>query len=633
MVMDLNNSGLVALEKLRKVLELEERRGFSDQSVGNGVAKFAGERIARLLPALDPESGRVLREIDGLLADYGQMSPENRERCAREASRLLNGVLSTAKLHQRAAPAESPTSPKPARRNTSSKARTRRTASLSTLDDSVSRLPGVGPARVKQLEQLGVRTVRDLLELYPRRYLDYSRLDPISSLVFGAISTVRGTVESIDARPTRTGKKLVDVVVADDTGSIHAVFFSPYIEQQLRPGMEISLSGRVDQLRGRLCFKSPEWEALTPESVHTGRIVPVYPLTKGLYQKTMRNLVRSALDAGLDLVEEHLPHSTLERVSNPPLIPLRDALAWIHYPEGETIDEARRRWKLAKSRIAFDEFFGLQLGLLQKKQDIQSQPGTAIPVDRELLSTFLQALPFELTGAQDRTLNEILQDMESERPMTRLLQGDVGSGKTAVAAAAGFLAIQAGFQVAVMAPTELLAEQHERSFNALFDALPAGVRPRVGLITGSATAAARRDLYRSIESGYFDLVVGTHALIQEGVMFDRLGLVIVDEQHRFGVEQRGALRAKGREPDVLVMTATPIPRSLALTLHGDLDVSTIDELPPGRQPITTRWMRGRERRRAYEFVREQVQAGYQTFIVFPLVEESEAVDARAAVEE
>lgn len=633
MATEIDRASLQNLDQVRRMLELEARQGYHDSSAANGTADFVLERLSKALPQFDSEGQRVLREVESLVADYSRLSVENRARCADEALRLLRGLLSTARLNvgaqERAAPP-----PKPRRKSKSkSKPRSKSRNRVTSLDDQVTRLGGVGSKRAEQLAQLGVETISDLIYLFPRRYVDYSKLDPIVSLLFGQVSTVQGTVTSIEGRSTRTRKRLVDVVVSDESGSIHALFFNPYIERQLKVGARVSISGRVDQYRGTLAFKSPEWEELTHEAVHTGRIVPIYPLTKGLYQKTLRGLVRRALDAGLPLIEDYLPPETFERVQNPPLIPLAQALEWFHYPAGETTDDARRAWALAKTRLAFDEFLGLQVGLLQRKQEWQSEPGTAFDVDRDDLGAFVDSLPFNLTRAQQRALDEILSDMAAQSPMTRLLQGDVGSGKTAVAAAAMHVAVRNGYQAAFMAPTELLAEQHYGSLSSLFGALPKEQRARVCLITGSATAVERRYLYRAIESGYFNIIVGTHALIQEGVSFERLGFAVIDEQHRFGVEQRGQLRSKGRDPDILVMTATPIPRSLALTLHGDLDVSTLDELPPGRQPIETRWLQGKQRNEAYSFVREQVQAGYQAFIVFPLVEESESIEARAAVAE
>ncbi len=634
MVLDLDQADRQALVQIQKVLELEQRKGFSNSAASNGLAAFTGERVRRLLPLLDSEGQRVLREVDGLIDRYDRMGVENRERCANEALRLVSGLVSTAQLGVRVQPRPAPArSDRTPARKRKPPAPAPKGSVVQSLSDPVSVLPGVGASRAKQLEKIGATTVRDLLYLHPRRYIDYSQLDPIANLLFGQISTVQGTVSSIDRRPTRSGRELVEIAVSDETGTIRAIFFNPYIERQLRVGSRISMSGRVEQMRGTLCFKSPEWETLTGDSIHTGRIVPVYPLTQGLYQKTLRGIVRAALDGGLPLVEEYLPQQTLERVKQPELISLQQALEWMHYPDGETHEEAQRRWVAAKSRLAFDELLSLQLGLLQRKQGHQAEPGIQFSPPPGTVDRFRAALPFQLTGAQQRALRDILKDMQTPGPMTRLLQGDVGSGKTAVAAAACFVAVACGYQAAMMAPTELLAEQHLQSLSALFSRLPEDAQPRIDLITGSTSAADRREIYEAIRDGICDIAVGTQALIQETVEFANLGLAIVDEQHRFGVEQRAALRQKGVTPDVLVMTATPIPRSLALTLHGDLDVTTLDELPPGRQPIVTRWLRGKERLDAYRFVRERVQESEQAFIVFPLVEESEAIEARAAVDE
>ncbi len=480
------------------------------------------------------------------------------------------------------------------------------------------------------LEQIGVRTVRDLLRLYPRRHIDYSNVQKIGSLLFGHISTIQGTVQSIETSRTRTGKQLTDVIVDDGTGRIHAAFFSPWIERQLKPGMPVSLSGRIEQMRGNLCLSNPEWEILDQGTLNTGRMIPVYPLTKGLYQKTLRSLVRYALDGTGHLLEDYIPEE-LRRQEG--VIGLVEATEWIHFPDGDSPVEAQRRLEAARGRLAFDEFLVLQIGLLQRKQDWQSQPGTRIDVDADALDRFTASLPFAMTGAQERALREILNDMGSPQPMTRLLQGDVGSGKTIVAALAALAAIRAGYQVALMAPTELLAEQHSRGLRRVFDSGPEDMRPRMAMLTGSVGGSEREMIYEGAADGTLDFIVGTQALIQGGLELRRLGLAIIDEQHRFGVEQRATLRAKGESPDLLVMTATPIPRTLALTLHGDLDVSTLDELPPGRQPIETYWASEAKRIGAYNFVREQVAEGRQAFIVFPLVEESEAIDARAAVAE
>lgn len=631
-----NQSMQRALEQLRKVLELEARKGFIDNAATNGVARFANDRLVPALQQANGSQRAMLQELDALLDGYAGADHATRERSLRDALQVIGALCDgalpeqppagTAPSVRRTEEPVSETAPQP--RASRPRATRPRVGSLA---DSVRLLPEVGPGRAAQLEQLDVRTVGDLLRLYPRRYVDYSRLDRIVELRFGQLSTIRATVVDIQAAPTRTGKTLVTVTVQDETGYIPAVWFNPYIERQLHEGMEIHLSGRVDQLRGSLCFKSPEWEPASDDSLHTGRIVPVYPLTKGLYQKTVRGLLRSAVDQALPLVTEHLPAETFQRV--PDLLPLQDALAWVHFPEGGTPAEAQERLKLAQQRLAFDELLTVQLGLLQRKRGWQAEPGNALAVGPEQARTMVEALPFQITNAQRRALRDILRDMAANEPMTRLLQGDVGSGKTAVAAVAAFVAVQAGFQVAIMAPTELLAEQHFKTLPGLYSGLDPDLRPTLGLLTGSTPASERRQLTEALANGDCRVIVGTHALIQEGVEFQRLGLAVIDEQHRFGVDQRARLRQKGFAPDVLVMSATPIPRSLALTLHGDLDVTTLDELPPGRQPIDTRWLQARERPKAYDFIREQVRAARQAFIVFPLVEESDTVDARAAVAE
>lgn len=626
------------LALIERVLRHEERTGFQDASTSHGLSRFIGERIGALLPEASADQRARLQELDALMRGYRAL-PGNQRRdavasCLRIVADMAGG--SSGDAHESASPdaitarvADRPVPAASAVRAPRVAARPVRSR-IASLSDSVMLLPSVGEGRARQLELLGVRTVRDLLQLYPRRHINYGNLQKIGSLLFGGICTIQGEVVAVNENRTRTGKVLVDVTVQDETGMIHATWFNPYIARQMRPGVLVSLSGRVEQMRGSLCLSNPEWEPLEADLLHTGRLTPVYPLTKNLYQKALRPIVRSALDAALPLIEEHLPEDLREQHG---LIGLSEALAWIHFPEGETSQEAEARLAAAQQRLAFDEFLTLQLGLLRRKLSWESQPGNAIEVDLDVVGEFVQALPFALTRAQRRALREILAGLAAPSPMTRMLQGDVGSGKTVVAAAAMVAAIDAGYQTALMAPTEILAEQHHRGFTQLFSALPEERRPSVGFLTGAASGSERAAVNQGIRDGSIDVLIGTHALIQLGVDFERLGFVVIDEQHRFGVEQRAALRSKGRNADVLVMTATPIPRTLALTLHGDLDVSTLDELPPGRQPIDTRWLSGRQRARAYTFIREQVELGRQAFIIVPLVEESEAVDAKAAVAE
>jgi ATP-dependent DNA helicase RecG len=361
--------------------------------------------------------------------------------------------------------------------------------------------------------------------------------------------------------------------------------------------------------------------------------VPVYPLTKGIGAKWMRNTQKRVVTEWGRRVHDHLPESVRQRAG---LMTLAEALEQVHFPDSQ------ESLRAARQRLAFDELFVIQIGVLRQRQEYRSLPGRSFPLDAAGQSAFGQALPFEYTHAQARAARAILDDLAGDRPMSRLMQGDVGSGKTAVAANAMWAVVANGAQAAMMAPTEILAEQHYRGLSKLFAGLTVQERPvRVALLTGNVKGAERAATLRALAAGEIDIAVGTHALIQEGVDFHSLGLAIIDEQHRFGVRQRAMLRNKatsdseGREPapHLLVMTATPIPRTLSLTVFGDLDVSVIDEMPPGRQPIKTRWLLSKERERAYSFVRRQVEAGRQAFIIYPLVEESESLSAKAAVPE
>ena len=378
---------------------------------------------------------------------------------------------------------------------------------------------------------------------------------------------------------------------------------------------------------GRLTMSSPEWERIGRKEVMSARIQPIYPLTEGLSQRWMRLTMHKALSAWAQRVPDPLP-AALRKSHD--LLPLERALWGIHLPDSQ------EHLKAARRRLAFEEALYLQLGLLRQKRQWTTQPGRIIRPDPDYVDRLRTSLPYELTDAQQQALQEMLRDLAAGYPMNRLLQGDVGSGKTVVAALLMMATAASGAQAAMMAPTEILAEQHYQSLKELFAAFPVPEgqeQPRVGLLTGSTTGEEREAIYAGLADGSVQLVVGTHALIQETVEFEDLALVVIDEQHRFGVEQRGQLRQKGYNPHLLVMTATPIPRSLELTVWGHLDVSVLDEMPPGRQPIKTRVLYPRERERAYVFIRRQVEEGRQVFIIYPLVEASDKVDARAAVDE
>jgi ATP-dependent DNA helicase RecG len=473
--------------------------------------------------------------------------------------------------------------------------------------------------------------VRDALLHFPFRYDDFSELKPIAELEPGVNQTVVGTVWDVEARRTRNNRPLVTATLTDESGVISVSWFNQeYIARQIRPGDPIVVSGKPTEFNGRLQFGNPEWEPYDTELLHTGRIVPVYRSTEGLYRRTLRRIMHDAVERFAEQMTDYMPEWIRRDAS---LVNLTDAIRQIHFPESRT-NAAH-----ARKRLAFDEFLMIQLGMLQRKRAWQeSQQGVSLQSDEVALGAFIKSLPFELTGAQQRVIGEILNDVGSTVPMTRLLQGDVGSGKTAVAAAALYVAVLNEAQGAIMAPTEILAEQHHKNLTRMMAAVKVdGRSPTVALLKGSVPRKEKLKLYAEIAAGNIDIVVGTHALIQEGVAFRKLGLIVVDEQHRFGVVQRDALRQKGIEaglmPHTLVMTATPIPRSLALTIYGDLEVSVIDEMPPGRRPIKTRWVDATRRNQAYDFIEKKLGEGRQAYIICPLVEESEKIEAKAAVAE
>lgn len=486
----------------------------------------------------------------------------------------------------------------------------------------VQYLKGVGPARARQLARLSINTVADLLQHYPRRYEDRSTMRPISLAGFVPLETIRGTVVAVNERRVRQGLVILQVGISDGTGVVWGVWFNqPYLKQRFRRGTSLILSGRIERKFGQLQIENPEYEEMESEddeSIHTGRIVPIYGLTEGLPQKTLRSIAKGSVDRFAAMLPDPLDPEVKARHSFPELA---ESVREVHFPSSFA------QLERARHRLVFDELLMIQAALAVRKQSRRVElKGYRHKPDGPLLERFVGGLPFLLTAAQRRVFDEIRGDMESPEPMNRLLQGDVGSGKTVVAAMALVKAVESGHQGAIMAPTEILAEQHFLNLNSLLSSAGA----RVALLTSGLSRKQKDLVLSALPAGEVDIVVGTHALIQEGVDFRSLGLVVVDEQHRFGVRQRAVLAAKGGQPDVLVMTATPIPRTLALTLYGDLDYSVIDEMPPGRKPVVTEWLPEDKKRRAYLFIREQVTSGAQAFVVCPLIEESEKLQAEAA---
>jgi ATP-dependent DNA helicase RecG len=623
-------------EALRKVLDLEKQKGYTDTAVFGGLDKFLYNWFSQAAVSLT--STRQLALFHKIFrSNYAVMNREQRHAWVSRALDFLDETTGTPDAAVKSATGPKPPRPEKAPRKIEKPAIP---ADSQALDAPVTVVRGISTALAAKFGKMGVKTVRDLLYFFPHRHLDYSQLKFISQLTEGEEQTIVANVwQAQETRPG--GRRSTEAIVGDETGNIRVVWFNqPYLAKTLRTNARIMLSGRVSLFRGRPVFLSPEWELMEGQDlVHTARLVPVYPLTQGLRHRQVRKLMKGFIDLWAPRVPDFLPEGLRQRLG---LLELPAGIAQAHYPE-DTAAKDR-----ARVRLAFDELFLLQLGVMSRKRDWQeSKPGSPFEIKKPVLDRFLGSLPFTLTAAQDKVIGEIMADLQKSRPMSRLLQGEVGSGKTVVATAALLVAAANGFQSAFMAPTEILAEQHFATISVLLSKLGdegdegyfrsySGIlsRPiRVALLIGDIRQSGKKQLRQQIISGDIDIVIGTHALVQKGVEFSNLGLAVVDEQHRFGVEQRSALRGKGFNPHILVMTATPIPRTLALTIYGDLDLSVINELPPGRLTVKTKWLRPEQRQSAYAFVRKQVAAGRQAFILCPLIEESEAIAAQAAVVE
>jgi len=490
------------------------------------------------------------------------------------------------------------------------------------LAESAQFVKGVGPQRIKTLSKINIHSVKDLLFYFPRRYEDRSNFKPINKVVIGQVETVRGRVLTFDMRRIKGNRTIFTLALGDDTGVIYAVWFNqPYMKNVFTVDDDIILYGKVDRY-GKIQINSPEYEILKPDedqdTVHTGRIVPIYPLKMDIGQRYLRKVIKYSIDYYLENVLEFIPQEIIKRNS---FLDIKQALLNIHFPENF------EQLLLAKKRLIFDEFFLLQLALgLKRKILKETKKGIKFKLKSGFIEEFKKSLPFELTRDQKKVISEIESDMAKKQPMNRLLQGDVGSGKTIVSIWAIVLCVQSGYQAALMAPTEILARQHYQTLNKILS--PMGIK--IGLITSSLKKKEKEKVIQDIKDHEFSIIVGTHSLIQDDVRFKKLGLIIVDEQHKFGVMQRVKLHKKGKMPDVLVMSATPIPRTLAITVYGDLDISTIRELPPGRTPIETYWISEKKRQDFYTFLRKKIKEKNQVYVVYPLVEKSKSIDLKAA---
>lgn len=498
-------------------------------------------------------------------------------------------------------------------------------AALHELDRDIKKIKGIGDKLAEAYQALGIQSLYDLLYYLPRRYDDYTRLKMIARLQVGEVQTVIGKVVRTDVRLGKGGRKDFIMVLDDGTARLTVNFFGQhYLARTIQTGKQYVVSGKVGIFRDTFQMSNPEWEALDTENLHAIGIVPVYALNENIKPRSFRKTMKTVVEEWADKLPDYVPLSTLERTD---LADLGWMVKQLHFPEGfDHLEHAQRRH-------IFDQLFLLQLAILGNRRDWQSARAYPLVVDDDFLEPFTQSVfPYPLTNAQWRAIRDIQQDVSRDIPMNRLVQGDVGSGKTAVALTAMGMALANGKQAALMAPTSILAEQHYRNMARLFEVYPGERKPVVALLTSALSTSERESIYRGIADASIDVVIGTHALIQEGVNFKDLAVAVVDEQHRFGVQQRAALRGKGTNPHLLVMTATPIPRTLALTMYADLDLSIIDEKPAGRQPIITRILLPVERERALSFVETQLAQGRQAFIVHPLVEMSDKIETRSAIE-
>ena len=628
-----------ALTRLRNLLNLEIQTRWRERAFAGGVAAFCErwaadaradavqpgllqeilERLSRYADAEGDERARLLNSLLDLLDELPPADPalKNVDRVGRGPGRQPEAAAARGQVD-----AESRAGHQPLPQ---SDARDLPDVSSQPITD----LKGIGAKRAEQYARLGIETIGDLIWHLPHRYDDFSRVRLIADVEEGESLSVVANLRGFSTRRFAYKKEILQGVFSDGSGTIRTTWWNQsWLKNRLTTGKTYRLSGAVGLYMGHKTLENPYFEEVGPNVIKEGPILPVYGLTAGLSSSDVSRQVQQALRQGLPSLQDPLPESLR---SDHDLLPLADALRQIHGPDTpEDLDNARRR-------IIFDEFFYLQLGVQQRRQEIQHLNAASMTADDHLLAEYETALPFVLTGAQERTLDEVRRDMARRAPMSRLIQGDVGSGKTVVAAGAMLTAAASGFQSALLAPTQILAEQHFRSLSKLLQdvELADGAGPNVTLLTGRVTGKEREAALAGLADGSVQVVVGTTALIQENVDFANLGFVVVDEQHRFGVGQRAAARDKGGEsavPHLLVMSATPIPRSLALTVYGDLDVSVIDEMPPGRTPIKTKRFLPTERERLYSFMRRQVRDGRQAYIIYPLVEESETLDVGAAVD-
>lgn len=632
---------LKSLEKIIKILNLEIQGGFLDKAIIGGLNKFFPNWLNEAKSEEVPDD--LIIQVENLFMHYAEM--DNSERKNEVYSVVTSIKAQSNNTDQTEKYTISTNSPPLVRKKATveivnnydriPKPRFEKTsASPIGLSSSLTILHGIGDVKKDLFQSLGVHSIQDLLYYFPRRYVDYSTLKTINRLEYDDELTIIATVQSSMTTPIRRRNQArVEVIVSDGTGFLRLVFFRSlkYIqsfEKNFQHGTQLVISGKVTMYLGRKQMDDPAFEPLDASHLNTNRITPVYPLTAGLSQKDVRSAVNNALRFHSTRILDYLPGRILKSAE---LADLPFAIQQIHYPDNfESL-------KSARDRLAFDEIFFLQIGVQQQKQSWQEIPANRYEINDDQVNKITAELPFSLTGAQNRVLGEIRQDLDSGKPMNRLIQGDVGSGKTIIAAIASVAISNGGGQTALMAPTSILAEQHYQSLLMTL----AGEKPnslplqpsQIRLLTGDTSQQEREEISIGCNNGSISILIGTHALIEDPVKFQNLQFAIIDEQHRFGIAQRSALRQKGENPHLLVMSATPIPRSLALTLFGDLDISIVDEMPAGRKPVDTQIIHPFAREKAYDLINKQIEKGHQAFIIYPLIDKGDDDDKKAAVDE
>jgi ATP-dependent DNA helicase RecG len=591
--------------KIQKVLSLEKARGFQNSAVAGGFGNFVG-----FIEQQGEKHHIQKSQISAIISYFKMYSSLSFDKRNSSINQILDWL-----------------SNKPINFDTQiqnriflleKKENSKTNLAISEVQDSaiyadLRSIKGIGDRNYKYFEKLGIANIYNLLRYYPRRYQDYSQLKTIASLDYGEEITVAGVIKGdIYTRKSKRGNlKISEALLSDSTGTLKLIWFNqPFISKQLVNGTSIVVSGKVDRYLGRYVMNSAEWEPLDKEQIHTNRIVPIYPGTSGISQRQIRKIIKNNLNFWAKRVKEYLPK---QLIRNEELPMISDALFQIHFPE------SIKALHLSQKRFALEEIFFLQIGVLFQKSRWRINTARKFSIANNIIKDRVSRLPYELTHSQTQAINDIQNDLTSGRPMNRLLQGDVGSGKTVVAKFAMEIIIDNNSQAAILAPTSILAEQHYITLSQLLVESGSILKDEVALLIGNTPQKEKQIILNNLLCGKIKCLIGTHALLEDPVIFKDLQIAIIDEQHRFGVNQRNILRSKGDNLHLLVMSATPIPRSLALTVYGDLDVTVIDEMPPGRKPVNTLLFGHDERNKAYDLISDQVQKGFQAFIVYPMI--------------